>query len=96
MSILIKPIITEKATNDSENNSCYAFAVNKKANKLEIKQAVQELYGVNVEEIKTMIIPGKHKMRYIKRGTMSGNTGSYKKAIVKVRSGETVDLRSNI
>lgn len=96
MSVLIKPIITEKATADSENANRFAFVVEKKANKLQIKQAVESLYGVNVEAVRTMVVPGKRKMRYTKTGISSGNTGSYKKAIVEVRSGETIDLYSNI
>lgn len=96
MGILIRPIITEKATSDSEDNNRFAFVVDKKANKVQIKQAVQEVYGVGVENVRTMIVPGKKKTRYTKNGIVSGNTGSYKKAIVEVRSGETIDLYSNI
>ncbi len=96
MGILIRPIITEKATSDSEDNNRFAFVVDKKANKVQIKQAVQEAYGVGVENVRTMIVPGKKKTRYTKNGIVSGNTGSYKKAIVEVRSGETIDLYSNI
>lgn len=96
MAILIKPVITEKATKDSEDNNRFAFVVDKQANKVEIKKAVEELYGVNVENVRTMVVPGKRKMRYTKKGVVSGNTGSYKKAIVEVRSGETIDLYSNI
>jgi len=96
MGILIRPIITEKATSDSEDNNRFAFMVDKKANKVQIKQAVQEVYGVNVENVRTMVVPGKSKSRYTKNGVVSGNTGSYKKAIVEVRSGETIDLYSNI
>lgn len=96
MSVLIKPIITEKATADSENANRFAFVVDKKANKLQIKEAVESLYGVNVEAVRTMVVPGKRKMRYTKTGFSRGNTGSYKKAVVEVRSGETIDLYSNI
>ena len=96
MGILIKPVITEKATADSEDNNRFAFVVDKNANKIQIKNAIEELYGVNIENIRTMLVPGKRKMRYTKNGILSGNTGSYKKAIVQVRSGETIDLYSNI
>lgn len=96
MGILIKPLITEKATADSEDNNRFAFVVHKEANKIQIKNAVEELYGVNVEGVRTMVVPGKKKMRYTKQGIQSGSTGSYKKAIVEVRSGETIDLYSNI
>ncbi|HAD97809.1 MAG TPA: 50S ribosomal protein L23 [Cryomorphaceae bacterium] len=96
MGILIRPVITEKATTDSEDNNRFAFVVDKKANKIEIKNAIEELYGVHIDNIRTMVVPGKRKMRYTKNGVVSGNSGSYKKAIVEVRSGETIDLYSNI
>lgn len=96
MGILIKPIITEKATADSEERNRFAFEVASEANKVEIKKAVEELYGVNVEKIRTTVMPGKRKMRYTQKGMVVGNTGKYKKAIVEVRSGETIDLYSNI
>jgi large subunit ribosomal protein L23 len=96
MGILIRPVITEKATADSENNNRFAFVVHKKANKIEIKEAVESVYGVNVEKIRTMLIPGKKKSRNTKNGVIMGSTGMYKKAIVEVRSGETIDLYSNI
>ncbi len=96
MGILIRPVITEKATADSEDNNRFAFVVDKKANKIEVKVAVEKLYGVNVEKVRTMLIPGKKKSRNTKNGVVSGTTGMYKKAIVEVRSGETIDLYSNI
>lgn len=96
MDILIKPIITEKATADSELNNRYAFMVNRKANKLQIKHAVENFYGVNVENVRTSIMPAKKKTRYTKTGLISGKTSSYKKAVVEVRSGESIDLYSNI
>ncbi|MDX5427822.1 MAG: 50S ribosomal protein L23 [Bacteroidota bacterium] len=96
MGVLIKPIITEKATADQENSNRFAFVVDKKANKLEIKKAVEQFYGVNVEKVRTMVVPGKRKVRFTKGGMVEGNSGSYKKAVVEVRSGETIDLYSNI
>lgn len=96
MGILIRPVITEKATADSEDNNRFAFVVDKRANKIEIRNAIEEAYGVNIESIRTMVMPGKSKSRYTKTGMVNGNTGSYKKAIVQVRSGETIDLYSNI
>tara|TARA_R110002124_G_scaffold143593_2_gene308364 strand:+ start:316 stop:606 length:291 start_codon:yes stop_codon:yes gene_type:complete len=96
MGILIRPVITEKATSDSELNNRFAFVVDRKANKVEIKKAIEELYGVNIDAIRTMVMPGKKKSRNTKNGVVSGNTGAYKKAIVEVRSGETIDLYSNI
>jgi len=96
MGTLIKPIITEKATADSEERNRFAFEVAIDANKVEIKKAVEELYGVHIEKVRTIIVPGKVKSRYTKNGTVTGSTGKYKKAIVEVRSGETIDLYSNI
>lgn len=96
MGILIRPIITEKANLDSEVNNRFSFVVDKRANKIEIKKAIEELYGVNIERIRTMVVPGKSKTRFTKNGVISGNSGSYKKAVVHVRSGETIDLYSNI
>ncbi len=96
MGILIRPVITEKATADSEDNNRFAFVVDRKANKLQIRTAIEEVYGVHVENVRTMIIPGKKKSRFTRNGVVSGNTGAYKKAVVEVRSGETIDLYSNI
>lgn len=96
MGILVRPIITEKATEDSEERNRFAFEVASDANKLQVKTAVEDIYGVNVEKVRTIIVPGKRKMRYTKKGMVMGNTGKYKKAIVEVRSGETIDLYSNI
>ncbi len=96
MGILIRPVITEKATADSEDNNRFAFVVKRDSNKIEIKNAIEELYGVHIEGIRTMVVRGKKKSRFTKNGVISGNTGTYKKAIVEVRSGETIDLYSNI
>ncbi|MGV6845595.1 MAG: 50S ribosomal protein L23 [Lutibacter sp.] len=96
MSILIKPIITEKATNDSELYNRYAFVVDKKANKLEIKNAVEELYGVSIESVKTMNYPVERKSKYTKNGVVSAKSGGYKKAIVQLAEGDNIDFYSNI
>ena len=96
MSLLIKPIITEKATNDSELNNCYTFQVSKSANKVEIKKAVEAAYNVNVENVRTIIVPAKHIVRYTKAGMLEGKKSSFKKAIVDVRSGESIDIYVNL
>ncbi|MCH8546170.1 MAG: 50S ribosomal protein L23 [Cryomorphaceae bacterium] len=96
MNVLIKPIITEKATEDAEVRNRFAFMVTKDANKLQIKDAVEAFYGVNVEAVRTMIVAPKPKSRYTKSGIISGKTAPYKKAIVEVRSGETIDFFNNI
>ena len=80
MGILVKPLITEKATELSEDRNIFTFVVEKAANKVEIKKAVEELYGVNVERVSTRIMPGKRKSRYTKAGVISGTTGSFKKS----------------
>lgn len=96
MAIIIKPIITEKMTAQGEKLSRYGFIVSKTANKLQIKKAVKDLYGVEVEEVNTMNYAGKYKSRYTKSGLLSGRTTSYKKAIVTLAKGETIDFYSNI
>jgi large subunit ribosomal protein L23 len=96
MDILIRPIITEKATEASEDANCYAFEVDKRANKVEIKKAVESFYGVNVDAVRTMIVPAKRSKRYTKAGMIEGKKSSYKKAVVQVRGGEVIDLYSNI
>ena len=96
MNIIIKPIITEKMTDLGEKLNRYGFIVHKKANKLQIKKAVQELYGVDVETVNTMNYSGKEKSRFTKSGAISGRTSAYKKAIVTLAEGETIDFYSNI
>jgi large subunit ribosomal protein L23 len=96
MSILIKPIITEKATDQSELSNCFTFVVDKKANKIEIKKAVESAYGVSVDKVRTMTYPVKRKSKYTKRGMVTGKTGAYKKAIVQLAEGDNIDFYSNI
>jgi large subunit ribosomal protein L23 len=96
MSILIKPIITEKMTNDSELYNRYGFVVNKKANKIEIKNAVEQAYGVSVNDVRTMNYPVKRVTKFTKGGVVSGKKGAYKKAIVQIAEGENIDFYSNI
>ena len=96
MSILIKPIITEKATNDSELNNRYTFQVNKKANKVEIKKAVETVYGVSVEKVRTINVRPDRKTKFTKTGIQHGKTNAVKKAIVQLAEGEMIDLYSNM
>ena len=96
MSILIKPIITEKATNDSELNNRYTFQVNVKANKIEIKNAVEAVYGVSVEKVRTINVRPDRRTRYTKTGIQHGKTNAIKKAIVQLAEGETIDLYANM
>ncbi len=96
MDIIKKPVITEKMTQLGEKLNRYAFIVEKKANKIQIKQAVEELYGVQVEAVKTQIYGGKRKSRFTRTGIISGKAPSYKKAIVSVAEGDIIDFYSNI
>lgn len=96
MEIILKPIITEKATERSETLNQYGFIVNNKANKLQIKAAVEDLYGVDVIAVNTMNYKGKSSWRYTKTGIVSGKKPDVKKAIVTLAEGETIDFYSNI
>ena len=96
MSIIIKPIITEKATLGSELHNRYTFLVHPKSNKVEIKKAVEAAYGVSVEKVHTMNYGPKRKMRYTKTGIQKGKTNATKKAIVHVAEGDAIDFYSNL
>jgi len=93
--VLVKPILTEKANIQQEKLRTYAFKVDKRANKLEIKKAVEEFYGVKVAEVNTAVAPGKNKSKQTKSGIVEGKKPSYKKAFVKIEEGETIDLYTN-
>jgi large subunit ribosomal protein L23 len=96
MSILIKPIITEKMTAASEKFNRFGFVVDRDANKIQIKAAVEEAYGVSVDKVRTMIYAGKSKSRFTKAGVISGRTKHIKKAIVQLSEGDSIDFYSNI
>ena len=96
MNIIIKPVITEKMTGLGEKLNRYGFIVHKGANKLQIKKAVEELYGVDVDAVNTMNYSGKEKSRFTKSGAITGRTSAYKKAIITLAEGETIDFYSNI
>jgi large subunit ribosomal protein L23 len=96
MNILLKPIVTEKMTAQGEDLNRFGFIVHKNANKIQIKEAVEELYGVNVVAVNTMIYAGKNKSRYTRSGIINGRSKSYKKAIVTLAEGDTIDFYSNI
>lgn len=96
MEILKKPILTEKATNLTEKLNRYVFKVDHRANKLQIKTAIEQMYGVTIDAINTMVVSGKAKSRYTKAGFVSGRSPKYKKAIVTLKGGETIDFYSNI
>ncbi|MCW3786152.1 50S ribosomal protein L23 [Plebeiibacterium sediminum] len=96
MQILIKPIVTEKLNEQGEKLNCFGFVVNKNANKIQIKKAVEEMYNVTVERVNTMNYAGKVKSRYTKSGVQVGKTAAYKKAIVTLVEGDKIDFYSNI
>jgi large subunit ribosomal protein L23 len=96
MSVLIKPIITEKMTAESELNNRYGFLVDPKANKIQIKEAVEAAYGVSVKKVRTMNYGPSRKMRYTKTGIQRGKTNATKKAIVDVAEGDIIDFYSNL
>ncbi|MBQ0130383.1 MAG: 50S ribosomal protein L23 [Bacteroidales bacterium] len=96
MIIIKKPVITEKMTAISEKLNKYAFIVDKRANKLQIKEEVEKLYDVKVAAVNTMNYAGKSKSRYTKAGVITGKADAFKKAIVTLKEGETIDFFSNI
>jgi len=96
MDIIVKPYLTEKMNSVQEKLNRFGFIVNTKANKIEIKKAVESLYGVNVVSVNTIRYSGKAKSRYTKAGVVSGRTNGYKRAIVSLKDGETIDFFSNI
>lgn len=96
MNILIKPLVTEKMTDVSESLNQFGFVVDRRADKSQIKNAVERLYNVKVTSVNTMVYGGKVKSRFTRAGLTSGKTNAYKKAIVQVADGDTIDFYSNI
>lgn len=96
MEIILKPIVTEKMTELGEKLNRFAFVVDRRANKIEIKKAVEDMYDVTVLDVNTMNYQGKAKSRYTKAGMISGRTNSFKKAIVTLNEGDSIDFFSNI
>jgi large subunit ribosomal protein L23 len=96
MDIIIKPLVTEKMTQQTERFQRYGFMVDRRATKPQIKAAIESLYSVNVESVNTLVHGGKVKSRYTKGGVITGKTNSYKKAIVTLADGQSIDFYSNI
>ena len=96
MSIIKSPVITEKMTSASEKYNRFAFVVDIKANKIEIKKAVEQMYDVVVDSVRTMVCIGKKRVRGTKSGMIVGKTSTYKKAIVTLAEGDSIDFYSNI
>ena len=96
MEILKKPLLTEKVSLLTEKLNRYAFKVDPRANKIQIKAAVEAMYGVTVTAVNTMKYAGKLKSRSTKAGVVSGRAATFKKAIITLKDGETIDFYSNI
>ena len=96
MSVLIKPVVTEKTTSESELRNRYTFLVDPKANKVEIKKAVEARYGVTVDKVRTLIYGPERRTRYTKTGIQHGKTNAPKRAIVQVAEGDQIDFYSNL
>ncbi len=96
MRILIKPLVTEKMTIQGEKLNRYGFEVDREANKLQIKAAVEEMYGVKVLDVNTVNYHGKRKSRFTKAGLLSGRTNHFKKAFVTLAGEDKIDFYSNI
>jgi len=95
-TVLVKPVITEKTEKLSEGLNQYSFIVDKKANKIEIKEAIETLYSVNVSGVNTMIMPSKAKNRNTKSRVVKGRISGFKKAIITLAEGEVIDLYGDI
>lgn len=96
MAVLVKPLITEKMSLLSESKGQYGFVVDVNATKPEIKAEIEKMYNVEVEKIRTLIVSGKRKVRFTKSGVSSGRTSNYKKAIVSLKEGQSIDFYENI
>ncbi|HOP00336.1 MAG TPA: 50S ribosomal protein L23 [Bacteroidales bacterium] len=96
MNILLKPVVTEKMTAQGDKFNRYGFIVDKRANKLQIKKAVEDLYGVTVDSVNTLRYGGKVKTRNTKSGLLTGKTNAYKKAVITLAEGSKIDFYSNI
>ena len=96
MGIIIKPIVTEKLTAQGEKLNRYGFVVDGKANKLQIKEAVEKMYGVSVADVNTVNYNGKRKQRYSKTGILRGRTNHFKKAYITLAGDDKIDFYSNI
>lgn len=96
MGIIIKPIITEKLTVQGEKLNRYGFIVDREANKLQIKAAVEQMYNVKVDFVNTVNYHGKRKSRYTKAGMLKGRTNHYKKAYVTLAGEDKIDFYANI
>ena len=96
MSIIIKPLVSEKMTSITEKQNKFGFIVRPNANKIEIKKEIEARYNVTVTDVNTCIYAGKNKSRYTRSGLLKGRTNAFKKAIVTLKEGDSIDFYSNI
>ncbi len=96
MAVLVKPLITEKMSLLSESKGQYGFVVDVASTKSEIKAEIEKMYNVEVEKIRTLVVSGKRKTRFTKSGVSNGRTSNYKKAIVSLKDGQSIDFYENI
>ncbi len=96
MGIIFKPIVTEKMTDQGEKLNRYGFIVDRRANKLEIKNAVEQMYNVTVEDVNTVNYHGKRRSRYTKAGLLRGRSNHFKKAYVTLAGDDKIDFYANI
>tara|TARA_B100000941_G_scaffold285882_1_gene258561 strand:- start:865 stop:1158 length:294 start_codon:yes stop_codon:yes gene_type:complete len=95
MDLFLKPLITEKTSQDSEMSSRYTFIINKSFNKIQIKNAVESYYSVSVEKVRTMNYGPDRKIKYTKNGIQKSKSNTFKKAIVKLIEGDSIDFYEN-
>ena len=96
MDVLVRPLVTEKMTAKNAELNQFGFIVEKRANKIQIKEAVESLYSVHVLDVNTMVYAGKRKFRGTRRGYVHGRTNAFKKAIITLKEGEKIDFYSNV
>tara|TARA_B100000902_G_C27143049_1_gene829715 strand:- start:310 stop:600 length:291 start_codon:yes stop_codon:yes gene_type:complete len=96
MNLIIKPVVTEKISQQTDLFNRYAFVVSKSANKIDIKKSIESLYDVKVKSVRTMTYYGKRKSRSTKGGVISGQKNAFKKAIVELVEGNSIDVYSNV
>ena len=90
--VLVRPVLTEKVNGQMEKSGRYTFVVARAANKLEVKKAIEEFYGVKVDEVNTLVVPAKNKSRFTKAGVLKGRKSGYKKAVITLAAGDSIDL----
>ena len=96
MDVIIKPLVTEKVTNQTELFNRYAFVVSRSSNKIDIKKSIESLYDVKVKSVRTMNYYGKSKSRFTKAGVIRGKKSAFKKAIVELFEGSSIDFYNNV